>query len=93
MHLLATAPSDYAISLWPLWSAWLLAVLALLFARPTRVRRTLGIAWLGLGLAFYSWEIYFRNGCFEGYAEWTSCEVGIVLMGASAVIALLNLRR
>src|SRR5262245_62102247 len=99
--LLATAPSDYAISWWPLWSAWLLTVLILLFAgRPTRARRILGGAWLGLGLAFYSWAVYVFNGCIEGYANWTSCDVagtsmsvGIALMAGSAIIALSGLRR
>jgi hypothetical protein len=99
--LLTTAPSDYATPWWPLWSAWLLAVLVLLFAgRPTRTRRILGIAWLGLGLVLYSWAVFICNGCIEGYADWTSCDVagelmlaGIALMAGSAIIALSSLGR
>jgi hypothetical protein len=99
--LLAAAPSDYATPWWPLWSVWLIAVLVLLFAgQPTRARRTLGVAWLGLGLAAYSWALFFWNGCIEGYADWTSCDVagalmsaGIALMLGGAVIALFNTNR
>lgn len=94
--LLAAAPSDYATPWWPLWPLWLIVVLALLFAyRPTRARRILGVAWLGLGLAAYSWVLFFCNGCVEGYADWTSCDVagalmpaGVALMLISAVLAL-----
>ncbi len=99
--LSATTPSDYATPWWPLWSVWLLAVLVPLFAgRPTRTRRLLGIAWLGLGLLAYSCAVYVCNGCIEGYADWTSCDVsgalmlvGIALMVGSAVIALSSLSR
>jgi len=94
--LLATVPSDYATPWWPVWTVWLLTVLVLLFAgRPTWTQRILGIAWLGLGLVFYSWAIFAVNGCIEGYADWNSCDVagalmtvGISLMAGSAIIAL-----
>ena len=99
--LLAAAPSDYATPWWPLWPAWLIAVLVLLFAgQPTQTRRILGVACLGLGVTAYSWALFACNGCIEGYADWTSCDVagtlmsvGVALMMTSAVIALSNLNR
>jgi hypothetical protein len=94
--LLATTPSDYVTPWWPLWSGWLFVVLVLLFAgRPTRTRRILGIAWLGLGLFAYGWAVFLCNGCIEGYADWTSCDLsgplilaGMALMVGSAFAAL-----
>lgn len=77
MDLFVTATLSEYTHAWPLWSAGLLVSVVLIFARqPTRLRRILGAYLLGLGLTGYGYTAYFFNGCIEGYADWTSCDVG-----------------
>lgn len=79
--LLATTQSDYATPWWPLWLALLLTAFGLiLLGQPSLTRRVLGLSLLGVGLFFYGWAIYFSNSCFEGYADWTSCNVSVALV-------------
>jgi|GEM_PF-2586014 len=101
LHLLATTQSDYGTPWWPLWLAWLLAAVGLIFVgRPTATRRVSGVALLGMGLFFYGWAVYGSNGCIEGYADWTSCNVswvlillGLALFAGSALTVLWRLLR
>lgn len=74
------------MSAWPLWSAGLLAGLGLIFAgRPSRLRRNLGVGLLALTqCTIFTFQLWVENGCYEGYADSTGCDLasGSFLLGA-----------